>query len=721
MDSRVQPSSGGALIITPQPDSGKETFAAEQRAGLSPYALAGLVTLGWVLLCFAYAVVTNAAFLAGVVSAEELALFLTITLAPVAVIWLSAVTTANTRDLRASTEKLEQQLAALAYPDTESTRRVTSVVNTMKEQAKELNAATEAAQFQTQAMEQSFREQTDSLKSLSELVEQRAMRARSLMQDRNKELSDTAESLSERAERIGEIIDSGTLRLASASSEASERARIAQTILSNSTEDLIKAADGALESTSSIDQRFQSFIDDLNKATARAREQAEELTAEYAQQTQSLRQATDTLDERTREITRSIAQEVKAVETTSEAASARAKEIEETVRTHAQTLEQIISRTRDDASRAADYFSAQAAYMEDSAREAISGIDTSARDAAQEISQRSASLIELAETFGSTVERSRLHFVGAMGAYRDQSEEIRRETSQTAGLIAREANRSKELVRTQLSELTEATSLAGEQTELLGRRVADASTLLHDTSEQNVASLNRAGDTLGRRSAQLAQLTAAAIAKARDLGDLMENASDRLETSSARSAKTIRELNDMLESSTSVLRSLSLEIAERSRSIEERMARQVTAISDSSAHASRDIQHLEAQIERTSDTLTKATEAANARVLDAGKDILETVHLLRSSSHDSAEQLEAGLASLRAGVSDLEEHTGQAMTRMDRIRGALEAHDKSAQTITDSAAERLMSVSEILELVSRKITDLADETTERVSQSAGQL
>lgn len=746
VDMAAIPAVKGELTTTGH-SAGDQANQIDPTAARRIRLVAVIATFMWLAACgiYLYMISTSGA-LSGLPEAHVVVYTLAVIL-PTLAVWLVAFNMMQAQELRQATALMNDSFLAMTYPTDQAHVRVAKVVESLSDQATALNAASERARAQTEAMENLFRKQADMLRIASDIAEERAKRVETMLGGRNSELETISQTLAERADAVQAIIADGTLKLASASAEATERTRVAHNILKNRAEDLLTAAEQTATRTDDISDHYAAIIRNLDDSTLAARQQAEAVSQEYQAQIDAMSVATDDLAGRTRLIADVIKREVDSLEGASEKAAHRAGQIEKAVESHAENMNLIVEDTHKWVSQTADYFAAQASFMQDTANEAVHSIHgqvdeavhhvgTASRDflsktaaigaKAGEVADRMTqaglrlqqSAADTSDAWREAADTATEQVNHAAQSFQNRSDDMRRVAATAAKSISDASKQARQHVYDDAEAVAAIAQDATTQTDGLRQSLQQTSADVLSASAKTAEALQGQRDDLIRHGTTLAETADSAITKAETLGTIYKQETERMAAATRQTDADIDVLRQTIEAAAAALHAAVHNMDETTHGVERSLTRQTSTVNDATHHATMEAQKIERAFAAAAGGLVDAADTTQRQLRGSSQDILAQIQSLQTISHEGLKTLGDYTATMERSAQAVGNHTETAVNRLTALRETLDEHDAHAALNSEKATERLMSVSEILEIVSTKLTALAEETVQNIKASA---
>lgn len=735
------------------PSSSEETlpklhFSTPSRIG--PIIWASLATFLWLgLWAAAFGVETQWGATVQLEINEVLTWAVT-SLLPIGIIWLITFSLLQTRALRASASALQHNFAAFTFPTEEAQRRFSTVINTLRQQTRDLGRASREANERIQGMESLFREQTTRLQHAGELAEERTGRIKAMLDRQEAGLASIADQVGEKAKVVQSVVADGSRALARTTEDMSEQARTASDLLTKQSDELNKAAANATSQTADVGKTIARSVSAFDTASQTARNTAEALDSSYAEQIQSLEKHAGILSENTGQLQEALKKEVASLGTAGEQATARARVIEETVRSHADQMNAIVGQVSQQAGAAASQFQESISNTKETARAALVDLRDGTVEAAGQIEEAGRSFVDHAASLRATadVAASDLTKAGTqlhdnanavLSSWRGATEHTVRAAEDSFKILttrADEARRTAEAIREQMLEqvgvakermeeaadsVTTAADGAVNQTNMAKVALVQARSDLEAAGADSEQALARSGETLQDQAAELRAAAADATKDAYEAGAIYRDETRRFSDATAEAKQNTEELQTQLLALSGQLQELATHIDEKSKEVETRTNTQLESWRATSNQTADDVRRMERAFGASAEGLVTASQSAGERIMTAGRDILEKVELLKTTSKFGVASLGDAVVSFEVGAKAVAESSNAALTRLAGVRATLDEHDGAAQAAADSSAERLKKIGDSLGTITAKISEVSDIATGRLTEATSSM
>lgn len=745
-DSALMPETGKP--DSEQRDPPEPYFAVPSRLG--PMLWAVVATTIWLGLCGVAFGFESGWDAVALYTIDEILIWTVISALPVAIIWLVTFSALQARTLRASALAMQHNFAAFTFPTEEAQRRFATVINTLRQQTRDLGRASREANERIEAMESLFREQTTRLQHAGELAEERTDRIKTMLERQEAGLASIADQVGEKTKVIEGVVADGSRTLARTTEDMSEKARIATEMLSKQSDNLDKAAANAAARSKEVGEAIAKSVGDFGTASQTAEDAAENLESTYGEQIQALREHADLLSENTRELQDALKKEVASLGAAGEQATARARVIEETVRGHADQMNAIVSHTSQQASATASQFQENIGSVKKVAKSALDDLREGTADATGQIEEAGRSFVDHAASLRATADVAASDLTKASTQLNDNANAVlaswRAATEQTVGEAedslkafskrADEIQQTAETIRERLieqvdaaqehlEEAAEAVSIAaaGAANETEGAKSAliMARNELAAASAESDLTLARTGETLQEQAIKLREAAAVATKEAQEAGAIYQEEAARFSDATADARQNSEHLQSHLLTLSDQLQDLATQIDTKSKEVETRTNAQIESWRATSNQTAEDVRRMERAFGTSADGLVNASQAAGDRILTAGHDILEKVELLKASSTDGAAHLSDAVGQFETGARAVAEASRSALSRLETIRTELNEHDDAARVATDSSTQRLTKIGAALEAVTGKISQVSAIAAGRLTEASSSM
>lgn len=723
-------------------------FAAPSRVG--PVLWASAATIIWLGLCgLAFGFESGWDAIARY-SIDEILTWTVISALPVGIIWLVASNALQARTLRASALAMEHNFAAFTFPTEEAQRRFATVINTLRQQTRDLGRASREANERIQGMESLFREQTTRLQHAGELAEERTDRIKTMLERQEAGLASIADQVGEKAKVVEGVVADGSRTLARTTENMSEQARVATELLTKQSDDLNKAAANATAQTTEVGKAIAKSASDFGSASQTARDAAETLESSYGGQIQALQDHADLLSENTRQLQESLKKEVASLGAAGEQATARARVIEETVRGHADQMNAIVSHTSQQADAAATQFQENIGSVKKIAKSALDDLREGTADATGQIEEAGRSFVDHAASLRATADVAASDLTKASTQLHDNANTVlaswRAATEKTVGeaedslktfsMRADDIQQTAESIRESLIEqvdaaqerleeaaeaVTIAATGAANETEGAKSALVTARNELAAASAESDLTLARTGETLQEQAIKLRDVAAIATKEAQEAGAIYQEEAARFNDATADAKQNSEHLQSHLLTLSDQLQDLAAQIDTKSKEVETRTNSQMESWRATSNQTVEDVRRMERAFGTSAEGLVNASHAAGDRILTAGHDILEKVELLKASSTDGAAHLGDAVGRFETGARAVAEASRSALSRLETVRRELNDHDDAARVATDSSTQRLKKIGAALEAVTGKISQVSAIAAGRLTEASSSM
>ncbi|MBI1181797.1 MAG: hypothetical protein GC201_14700 [Alphaproteobacteria bacterium] len=722
------------------------------RPGSSRHVLivASVLSVIWLALCGLYAFYMQTSAALATVSVEQAVLYAMATILPLLAVWLVSINLLQARALRYTSELINDSLVSMTYPSDEAQQRVAWAVRNLKAQAAQLEHATELARERSEAMELMLRRQTDTLFEASDTLERGTGQARTVLDAQATTLGEALETLERRAAAIERAVGASVEKLSRTSAQSVEATRAAQALLANRSDDMLTAAERAAKRTEAISESYSRIVGQMDAATASAAKQIDEINRGYAAQAKAMMGAGDLLAAKMRDITEVTRREVIAMEEAGERSRYRAEKMEETVAAHGKRLNAIAEEAQRWIKQTSDHFSLQTEFMKGLSEEALQGLNNGIGDAVSRVDdagkrfialtasmqaragEASAQMGEAGERMRQQADTTTAAWQGAATAaaeqaaqsataFRERTGELERMAAAAADSIAQASH----VLRLTMGEDAEAV-LKEAQTALAGIETLRAS-LQQASGEVGAASLaaseaiDATGQRLGGQVARLEGAADAATSRARALGETVAQETGRIVDVAGRAEVRVTDLGSKVGAAAERLGALGTSLERQSHTLEETLAARSANLSGVLRQTLDEAGRVEQVLSAAAEGLTHSAGTFGGRARASALELLNQMQGLRDTAAESVRQLEAAAAAVLGQGEAVSHSTDGAAQRIEKLRLALEAHDVEARRVSNRAFERVLSVGEILETVSQKLTTVADDAVGALGRSAEDL